>query len=99
MKKYITIYMNNIHKIIIMYTRTTFSLDSQNLETLKKVANSKQIKSLSRFVNNILSEFLKNYQKQKKISKMKKHYQKYADQFDHKSFSALEEGMLTDLDK
>ena len=83
--------------MITMYTRTTFSLDSQNLQALKEIADSKKVKSLSKLVNKILSEFLESYQKQKKINQMAKNYQEYANQFDSHSFSELEEGLLTDL--
>ena len=80
-----------------MHARTTFSLELENLEALKKIAEQRRIKSLSKLVNGILSDFLKNYQKKKKLDQMAKRYKKYAEEFDHKAFSELEEGLLGDL--
>ena len=89
--------MSIFHNFYHMNSRATFSLNQQYLGELKEIAEKNKVKSLSGLINDILGNFLESYQKGQKLKQMQKNYQKYSRQFNSSKFSALEEGLLSDL--
>lgn len=83
-----------------MITRATFSLQKENIDSLKILMKEFNKKSVSCFVNDILSSFIKEQKNIAHIHTLEKNYKKYSKNFTQeskKSFQEIEQCAFTDL--
>jgi hypothetical protein len=83
-----------------MITRATFSLQKENIDSLKVLMKDFDKKSVSCFVNDIISSFLKEQNKISHMNTLEKNYKKYAQnttQESKRSFQEIEQCAFTDL--
>ena len=80
-----------------MSNRTTITLPSDLLASLKVIVVHEKVKSLSRLIQNITREFIDTYKGKRQREKLKMNYQQYAKLHRHSNSESMENAALHDL--